>query len=404
MNQRLALRALVAVVLGASASSLSAQTPFEKDISVDWLVPSGLPSPASLARDPSTGVIFASSLFNKNGPGKKTDIHRVQPDGTVELFTNPLHDPDVLAMDSSGFIYVGAYSGRITRIDPVSGAQTVWVHDGALGNVDGLAFRADGDLLVSAIDHSRIHLVDGTTQTVTEFADLDSLNAFGFGSIALHGSAVYVAAPKDGFIAQLDGDGSITNGSFRSGFAHVGQLAVDGDILYASDNPAGAICKIDLTGAGPDSILVLGIPEYSGGFLAVGNGDFYGSWQAGDLSDGGIYRIRPMTLSMAQPPAVGGTWELDLDSPSDAGRGLFTILGITTGDIPLPDGRSIPANLVPGTYLFLRGSFDADGHWDLDFAVPDNNLLADLTVWANSISMQDGFFAISSALPITILP
>ena len=133
------------------------------------------------------------------------------------------------------------YAGRITRIDPVSGAQTTWVSDARLGNIDGLAFDAVGDLLVSAIDHLKIHRVNGATKQITEFADLTALGLQGFGSLAVNPSdqSVFVASPKDGDLVHLNADGSLASAALASGFQHMGQLALDGSCIFVSDNVAG---------------------------------------------------------------------------------------------------------------------------------------------------------------------
>lgn len=396
LSSRIALALLVCGVLLPPGA---AQTPFENGFSLVE-VADGLQGPSSIARDAS-GRVYVASIYDMNGPGNPTDIFRVLTDGTVELFTAPLLDPDVLCLDAAGNVYVGAWPGKVTLIDPASGAQSTWVNDSSLGNIDGMAFDSGGGLLVTAIDHCTIHRVDGATLQITEFADLTSLGLQGLGSLVVDPSdqSVFVASPKDGDLVHLNADGSIASAALATGFQHMGQLALDGSSVIVSDNVAGILFKVDRS-SGQTSVFVDRIDDYAGGLLAVGNNEFLATRQSTDMTDGRLYHIRPMTTSLGAIPSIGSSLVLDMTSPADAGRPVFMFLTLAPGSVPLPDGRSVPVDL--SIFLLFQSMFDAAGLWQLTLPIPNESNLVGVEVYCCYVSIQSGIFGISQSYSFTV--
>jgi len=392
----LALPALVAL-----PGQAAAQVPFAEGISLTE-VTGGLKGPSSIARD-GAGRVYVASILDQYGPGQPTDIYRVLPDGTVELFTAPLLDPDVLCLDAAGNVYVGAWPGKVTLIDPASGAQSTWVSDSRLGNIDGLAFDKAGDLLVSAIDHLKIHRVDKTTRQITEFADLTPLALQGFGSLAVDPTddSVYVASPKDGDLVHLNADGSLADAAVATGFQHMGQLALYGPHVYVSDNVAGILYRVDPSN-GQTSVFVNHIHDYAGGLLSLGDGGFLATRQTFDLLDGRLYRIDPMKTELAAAPSIGAKLVLDLESPADTNRPVLLFLTLNPGEILLPNGRTLPVDL--SAFVLLQSLFDSAGLWRLTLSIPNDNNMVGLKVYTCFVSLHSGIFGISESFGFTIQP
>jgi sugar lactone lactonase YvrE len=377
----------------------AAQVPFENGYSLKE-VTGGLKGPSSIARD-AGGRVYVASIYDEHGSGNPTDIFRVLPDGTVELFTAPILDPDVLCLDGEGYVYVGSWPGKVTLVNPSTGAQSTWISDSKLGNIDGMAFDGNGDLLVTAIDHHRVHRVDHSTKAITVFADLSALGLQGFGSIVvdLADQSVFVASPKDGDLVHLNPDGSLASAAFASGFQHMGQLALDASFVYVSDNVAGAICKVNRS-TGQVSTFVNRIEYYAGGLLALDNGSFLATRQSMDMTDGRLYTIQPMSTSLAATPSIGSSLVLDMESPSDAGRAAFLFLYVAPGSIPLVDGRCVPVDL--SAFVLLQSMFDTTGLWRLTLPIPNDSGLVGLQVYTCFLSYQSGIFGISKSHSFTI--
>ena len=377
-----------------------AQVPYENGYSLKEAA-GGLKGPSSIAVD-GQGRVYVASIFDANGPGKPTDIYRVLPDGTVETFTAPLLDPDVLCLDGAGYVYVGAWPGRITRIDPATGTQEVWVYDTQLGNIDGLAFDGAGRLLVTAIDHSKIHRIDPSTKAVSLFADLTALGLQGFGSIAVDPSdqSVYVASPKDGDLVHLNPDGSLDAAAVASGFQHMGQLAVEGTSVFISDNVAGRIYRLDRT-TGALHLFVEKIHDLGGGFAVLGEGEYYATHQTEDMSQGWLYRIRPMSTALGTAPVVGGTLDLHMQSPADAGRPAALFITVSQGNTLLPDGRLLPVDL--SSFLLFQSVFDPAGAWTFLAPIPNKAEFHNLQLHATYVSIEGGVFGISKRFSLTIM-
>ena len=401
MNSKLA-RTVWSCTLGvAFASPVFAQSPHANEIST-VTVATGLPAPGSIALHPD-GTVYASSLFDANGNNLPTDIYRVLTDGTVETFTAPITDPDVLTLDAAGFVFVGSLGGEITRVDPADGSQTQWLKDTSLGNIDGLFWTSAGDLLVTAINKDEIFLVDGTTKNISEFADLDQLDVEGFGSILVDDSdgSVYAAAAKDGLVVKLQADGSLIDSAFVSGFEHIGQLALADGALYVSDNIGGKVWRVDLISKAM-TLFVEDIEDTAGGLLHRGSGSFYATGQSDDLSDGHLYAIEPMDISVSGPPILNTSIDMLLSSPADAGRPLLLFISSSYQKLTFPDGRCLEVDF--SSYILVPLAFGPSGTFTLPLDIPDHPLLDGFTAYFTAASTKagtPGLFGISSAFDLT---
>ncbi len=190
--------------------------------------------------------------------------------GTAEFV-----DPEGVAIDSSGNLYVADTLGnRIRKIDP-AGNVTTLAGNGAHGFADGtggpngtaefaepegLATDGQGDVYVADTANDRIRKIDPAGNVTTLAVDIGGSSGFDiFTGVALDPAGnVYVAALDDDVIWKIDGSGNVTTlaGSGRGG-SRDGQgtsatfngplgIAIDGQgSLFVSDYLGERIRRID---------------------------------------------------------------------------------------------------------------------------------------------------------------
>ncbi len=109
---------------------------------------SGLNEPYAVAFD-GAGNLFVSNDGDYTG-GVNGTIVKFSPDGTPSVFATGFHDPEGLAFDANGNLYVaetlpGTYTGIIEKVTP-DGTRSVFVNFGADIDPVGLAFDRKGNL------------------------------------------------------------------------------------------------------------------------------------------------------------------------------------------------------------------------------------------------------------------
>ena len=129
----------------------------------------GMYAPTEMAFD-KKGNLFLGSGYEPTWPigGTPTPIFKVFPDGTCIPFSLPISDPDALTVSQGDDVFVGSYGGVITHIDGITQAQSIWLIDSRLKNMDGLRFAPSGDLFAVAIDSAKVHKIDIHTKEVFE--------------------------------------------------------------------------------------------------------------------------------------------------------------------------------------------------------------------------------------------
>jgi sugar lactone lactonase YvrE len=228
----------------------------------------GLNDPDALAFD-SAGDLFVANY----GQGSGNTILKISPNGVGSVFaSNNVFGPGSLAFDVAGNLYVGNNSGIIDKFTP-GGVGSIFAAL-PIRSVQGLATDSAGNLYVS----------DGST------GNIDKFSPSGVSSVFAHvGSAYGVAFDSAGnlYAATFTGNtiDKITPGGVVSLFCNGGpflfptELAFDSSgTLYATD-PGGNVDKITqggvaslFTTTGPNPPFGIAIiPEPSVlGLLAVG--------------------------------------------------------------------------------------------------------------------------------------
>ncbi|MEW6745951.1 MAG: hypothetical protein AB1486_24690 [Planctomycetota bacterium] len=351
-------------VNGESSRLLSADLVFPLELDID-----------------ATGNVYVASGFYPSA----VDIFRYTVDGRVETFTNPIDDPDSLAVDAAGYVYVGSYGGRITRIDPVTGGQETWLLDGAIGNIDGMHFAPSGDLLVVSIDRGAVYRIAVPSRQVTVFADLSSLGVTGMTGVTVHPATghFYVGSPWQNVIVELDESGAIIDPSVASGFQFLGHLAFDLSglrplDLWAADNGSAAVYRIDLATRQVTQV-VRYIDPHVGGLVFGHDGGLFYDRTSNDDSVGELHWLAPMSITFVGTRLPGATLDTTLKSPADRYRPFLLLLGGGATGYTFADGRHFP--LDRPLSLLLASSLDDKGEFSFGLPLPGDPGLSGATFY-----------------------
>lgn len=284
--------------------------------------------------------------------------------GTGEAWAVTLNPGDILVADTR-FPFD---AGRIIRVDPTTGAQTVIASGGTLANPYRLAVAANGDILVVDRDAFgggggviRVDPVTGTQTTVSSngfFVEPSGIAIAANGDILVTdahavdgGGAVIRIDPATGAQTIVSSGGNFVD---PDGIA----IAANGDIFVVDVNsfggPGGVIRVDPATGAqtvissGGFFLSPHGIAIAANGDLLVAEGDFPGG--SGGSGPGGVIRIDPVTGNQT-PVSLGGTFVEPVD-----------IAVAPNGDILIGDNTAravIRVNPVTGaqTIVSSGGSF-----------------------------------------------
>jgi sugar lactone lactonase YvrE len=231
------------------------------------------------------GVVNADNLFVSNfNPGNPTGggyISIVFPDSTLGNFKGGLNEPQGLAFDHSGNLFVGlqnagvidkitpdgtlttfaslpfiglgglAFDGhenlfaadQFGRVEKIAPDGTATVFATGLGSAQGLAFDAAGNLYVSS----------GSIGTIYKITQVGTVSNFVTGLSDPLGLAfdttgnLYVADPGTGLIDKIAADGLAT--PFASGVSGAFGIAFDtGGNLYVANRIIHGIQKVSPTG------------------------------------------------------------------------------------------------------------------------------------------------------------
>jgi sugar lactone lactonase YvrE len=372
----------------------------------------GLNSPGQIAASPTTGMLYLSSFAD--GPGNPPqDIFQMTRDGVATQFTAPLADPDSIAVRGNGKVYVGSSPGRVTEIDPITGAQVIFIEDQRLGNVDGLGFLANGDLLVAPWDQGLLWRVDMTTKEISLFHDLRDRQVNALTGIAVHpqDGRVWVSAPEQGKVYALTAGGDLIGDYFAKGMTYPCALAIDrslasGNVLFVADYKGGVIWRLPLDASGitvsPSQRLVKGISPHVGGVTVDGQGALYFT-QTQANSPGQVWLVSPMRSAVRGTPTRGSRIHIDMSSRADANRYWAMLFSLGRSGFALPDGRQV--SLDP-TFLRLGGVglMNGAGEASLALDIPSDPAISNISFYGVyfTVSGSAGFDGVSDVITVSV--
>jgi serine/threonine-protein kinase len=109
-------------------------------------IASGFVRPVAAWAEPDGSILVADEFGNA--------LKRVRPEGKIETVAE-LPQPDDVIVDAAGNIYVNCLvDGAVHRIAAGTGANSVMAS--GLGEPQGIAFDAQGNLIVSDTNHHRL--------------------------------------------------------------------------------------------------------------------------------------------------------------------------------------------------------------------------------------------------------
>jgi hypothetical protein len=218
---------------------------------------SGLVNPEGMAFD-SAGNMYVANYSNNT-------VSKVTPAGVVSTFATGFSGPDGVAFDAAGNLYVSnGTAGTVSKVTP-GGTVSLFASGFSLPN--GLAFDAAGNLYVANTSSS-----NGTVSKVTPGGTVSTFASGFANAMALAFDAtgnLYVSDHGTNTVSRVTSAGVVT--TFASGFSSPDALTFDpaGNLYVA--NPSGTVSVV--TPAGLVSTFASGFNSPFG--LAYGGGKLY---------------------------------------------------------------------------------------------------------------------------------
>jgi DNA-binding beta-propeller fold protein YncE len=214
----------------------------------------------------AAGVGRADFVMYVSDPGTG-DIDKVNSAGVVSIYATGFSNPQGLALDSSGNLYVANNgTGKILVVPPGGGSSSVFAS--LPGAPYGMAFDGSGNLLVAV--GTTIYKVDSQGNATSFFTAsngnnlrglaIDSSTGYIYAASILNGGSIFKISSTDGT--------SYSTVSGTSGYAPIG-LAFSGTNLFFTSGSNG-VYKV--TTSGPQEVSgTNSASPYGLGFDSTGN-------------------------------------------------------------------------------------------------------------------------------------
>ena len=195
-------------------------------------------SPGGVALD-SAGSVYVTSqgMYGrvvKLAPGSHTPA--------MLPFTG-LYQPQGLAVDANGTVYVADFNNRVVKLDPGSSTQTVLPFTG-LNFPQGVAVDAAGNVYVADRGNNRVVKLDtrSNTQTDLPFTGLNHPDGVAVDAAG----TVYVTDSDNDKVLKLDPGSSTPTALPFTGLSVPSGIAVDtAGVVYVADHESHKVVKLD---------------------------------------------------------------------------------------------------------------------------------------------------------------
>jgi sugar lactone lactonase YvrE len=283
----------------------------------------GISQPEGLAFDAS-GNLFVASIIPNDPAGEVEQVFKVTPDGTATLFlanagygSGLAFDPSGnlyiagdnallkatpsgvvstlamcdctsdIAIDASGTLFVGAFSGAILKITPTG---TVSTFTTAIPGGGSLAFDGSGNLLVTDlrldVTDLRLDVIDALDPSAKLTPVLTTPVATPAGIVADGKGNLFIANQTAGTIVKAAANGAVT--TIGSGFGTPFALALaPSGTLFIADGTSNSISKL-----APDGTITPFISNLAGALALDANGNLYVAGQDGNFQ-GAVLKVTP---------------------------------------------------------------------------------------------------------------
>ena len=222
---------------------------------------SGFSDPNALAFD------AAGNLYVANGDNSDSTVDKVTPAGVVSTFASGFDNPDALAFDA-GNLYVANYFGN--TVSKVTPAGVVSTFASGLSGPDGLAFDAAGNLYVANYSANSIETVNKVTPAgvVSTFVSNIGVPV----GLAFDAADNLYVGNFAGTMFKVSGSVSVPftlGGTARSGIDYSGVTA--SPLVIAAGQTSATITGTLLSDPGPNQTLSFTLGTPSGASLGGSN-------------------------------------------------------------------------------------------------------------------------------------
>ncbi|MCV7009211.1 serine/threonine-protein kinase PknD [Mycobacterium gordonae] len=204
-------------------------------------------SPGGVALD-NTGSVYVTS---QGMYGRVVKLADGSSTPTVLPFTG-LYQPQGLAVDANGTVYVADFNNRVVKLAAGSNTQTVMPFTG-LAYPQGVGVDATGNIYVADRGNNRVVKLDAKSNTQADLP-FTGLNHPDGVAVDLSGS-VYVTDSDNDRVLKLNPGSSTPTELPFTGLAVPSGIAVDtAGAVYVTDHETGKVAKLDTGSSAPTTL------------------------------------------------------------------------------------------------------------------------------------------------------